>query len=312
MLFRSVGNEASKDAITQVVTEVIAQAESAFEEATPDVETLQDIIEQELMRCGHYKTVRSYILYRDTHKAMRDAEAARSAEKLEQSNLKVAMPDGTMQNFSYARLMKELLEAAGDVYDDLDLDGIAQSVKGSIYDGITYDELEDSMIMAAKAHIEQDPLYSALASKLMLRKIYKEVLGSEYKNDLAAAHQNAFADFISESVKKERLDKRLLSFDLKELGAYIKPERDELLDFMGLDMLHDRYFIQSEGRGRRLEVPQTFWMRIAMGLAVTEKKDKEKYAKEFYDVLSSLRYVPSTPTLFHSRSEEHTSELQSH
>ena len=149
----SVGGEASKEDIQALVAQVISTAEKAFDETTPDVETLQDLIEQELMRCGHYKTVRSYILYRDTHKAMRDAEAARSAEKLEQSNLKVAMPDGTMQNFSYARLMKELLEAAGDVYDDLDLDGIAQSVKGSIYDGITYDELEDSMIMAAKAHI---------------------------------------------------------------------------------------------------------------------------------------------------------------
>jgi len=296
----SVGNEATKEDIKKVVAEVIATSEQAFVESTPDVETLQDLIEQELMRSGYYKTVRSYILYRDTHKAMRAAEAARSAEKLEQSNLKVTMPDGTMENFSYARLVKELLEAAGDIYDDLDLDGIAQSVKASIYDGITYDELEDSMIMAAKAHIEQDPLYSMLASKLMLRKIYKEVLGKDYRADLTRAHQDTFSSFIEDSIKKGRLDKRLATFNLDELGAYIKPERDELLDFMGLDMLHDRYFIQSEGRGRRLEVPQTFWMRIAMGLAVSEKKDKEKWAKEFYDVLSSLRYVPSTPTLFHS------------
>jgi ribonucleoside-diphosphate reductase alpha chain len=296
----SVGNEASKEAIAEVVTEVITQAEAAFEEATPDVETLQDLIEQQLMRSGHYKTVRSYILYRDTHKAMRDAEAARSAEKLEQSNLKVTMPDGTLENFSYARLVKELLEAAGDDYDDLDLDGIAQAVKGSIYDGITYDELEDSMIMAAKAHIEQDPLYSKLSAKLMLRKVYKEVLGKGYKSDVKSAHKQTFADFINDAIKSGRLDKRLSSFDLAELGDYIKPERDELLDFMGIDMLHDRYFIQSEGRGRRLETPQTFWMRIAMGLAVAEKKDKEKYAKQFYDVLSTLRYVPSTPTLFHS------------
>lgn len=296
----SVGNEASKEDIKKVVAQVIVTADETFAESTPDVETLQDLVEQELMRSGHYKTVRSYILYRDTHKAIRAAEAARSAEKLEQSNLKVTMPDGTMQNFSYARLVKELLEAAGDAYDDLDLDGIAQSVKGSIYDGITYDELEDSMIMAAKAHIELDPVYSSLASKLMLRKIYKEVLGNDYRADLTQAHHDTFTEFIEGAIKSGRLDKRLSSFNLKELGDYIRPERDELLDFMGLDMLHDRYFIQSEGRGRRLEVPQTFWMRIAMGLAISEKKDKEKYAKEFYDVLSTLRYVPSTPTLFHS------------
>ena len=231
---------------------------------------------------------------------MRDAESARSAEKLEQSNLKVTMPDGTLQNFSYAKLVKELLEAADDISDDVDLDGIAQSVKGSIYDGITYDELEDSMIMATKAHIEQDPTYSKLSSRLLLRKIYKEVLGGNHKSTLNADYKSTFKAFIKDAVRDGRLDKRLNSFDLDDMADYLKPERDQLIDYMGLDMLHDRYFIQSEGRLRRQEAPQTFWMRIAMGLAIAEKKDKDKWAKQFYDVLSTLRYVPSTPTLFHS------------
>ena len=296
----SVGGEATSEDIKAVVTEVTTQAELAFSESTPDVETLQDLIEQQLMRSGHYKTVRAFIIYRDTHKAMRDAESARSAEKLEQSNLKVTMPDGTLQNFSYAKLVKELLEAADDISDDVDLDGIAQSVKGSIYDGITYDELEDSMIMATKAHIEQDPTYSKLSSRLLLRKIYKEVLGGNHKSTLNADYKSTFKAFIKDAVRDGRLDKRLNSFDLDDMADYLKPERDQLIDYMGLDMLHDRYFIQSEGRLRRQEAPQTFWMRIAMGLAIAEKKDKDKWAKQFYDVLSTLRYVPSTPTLFHS------------
>ena len=296
----SVGNEMAGEDIVGIVSEVISHTESIFDGAMPDVEAIQDLVEQELMRAGHYKTVRSYIVYRDTHKAIREAEAARSAEKLEQSNLKVTMPDGSLENFSYAKLVKELLEAADEVADDLDLDGIAQAVKGVIYDGITYDELEDSMIMAAKSHIEQDPMYSMLAARLLLRKVYKEVLDENHQSALKQAYQATFVNFIKDTVKTGRLDKRLLDFDIEDLASYIKPERDHLLDFMGLDMMHDRYFIQSEGRGRRLEVPQIFWMRIAMGLAVAEKKDKNKHAKAFYDVLSTLRYVPSTPTLFHS------------
>ena len=296
----SVGNEMAGEDIVAIVKEVITHAESIFNEATPDVEAIQDLVEQELMRAGHYKTVRSYIIYRDTHKAIRDTEAARSAEKLEQSNLKVTMPDGSLENFSYAKLVKELLEAADDIADDLDLDGIAQAVKGIIYDGITYDELEDSMIMAAKANIEQDPMYSKLAARLLLRKVYKEVLEESHRTALKETYKSTFKNFISDTVKVGRLDKRLLEFNLDDLADYMEPERDNLLDFMGLDMIHDRYFIQSEGRGRRLEVPQMFWMRIAMGLAIAEKKNKNKHAKAFYDILSTLRYIPSTPTLFHS------------
>ncbi len=296
----SVGTEATAADIAAVVTEVIVQAEALFQEGAPDVEALQDLIEQELMRSGHYKTVRSFILYRETHKAIRAAESARSAEKLEQSNLKVTMPDGSLENFSYAKLVKELLEAADDIADEIDLDDIAQAVKASLYDGITFDELEDSMIMGAKAQIERDPLYSKLASRLLLRKVYKEVLGKTNKADLGETYKETFISFISDTIKDGRLDKRLSGFNLKLLSEHIKPERDQLIDFMGLDMLHDRYFVQSQGRGHRLEVPQIFWMRIAMGLAIAEKKDQDKWAMDFYDVLSTLRYVPSTPTLFHS------------
>ncbi len=297
---QTAGHDVSKEEIITLVSAIIANAELLFADTTPDVETIQDLVEQELMKAGQHKVVRSYIVYRDTHQAIREAESAKSAEKLEQSNLKVTMKDGTLQNFSYSRLIMDLLEGAGDIAETIDLDTIAQSVKSSIYDGITYDELEDSMIMAAKAQIEQDPLYSQLASRLLLRKIYKEVLAEGYKSNLATSYAGTFVEFIKTGTADERLDKRLLGFNLELLGSHIKPERDRLLDFMGLDMLHDRYFMQSLGRGYRLEVPQTFWMRIAMGLAISEKKDKDKWAMEFYDMLSTLRYVPSTPTLFHS------------
>lgn len=296
----SVGSEMKSEDILAVVTEIILNAEAVFDTNMPDVEAIQDLVEQELMRAGFYQTVRSFIIYRDTHKAIRDTQAIRSAEKLEQSGLKVTMPDGSLINFSYTKLVKGLLEAASELADELDIDKVAQDVKVGIYDGISYDELEESMIMAAKAHIEQDPLYSQLAARLMLRKVYKEVLANDQQAVFLNNYRETFINFIKNTVKEGRLDKRLLDFDIEDLANYLKPERDNLLDYMGLDMMHDRYFLQTEGRGRRLETPQIFWMRIAMGLAILEKKNKNQYAKEFYDTLSTLRYVPSTPTLFHA------------
>lgn len=297
---KSVNGEISDQDLGAVVTEVVSHVETIFDNSIPDVEAIQDLVEQELMRAGYYHTVRSFIIYRDTHKAIREAEASRSAEKLEQSSLKVTMPDGSLEDFSYSKLIKGLLEAADELSDMLDLDGIARAVKASIYDGIPRSELEDGMIMASKTYIERDPLYSKLTARLLLRKIYREVLVPDEPSGLLVTYQKSFSKFIQDTVRSGRLDKRLLEFDLEDLAKHLKPERDNLLDFMGLDMMHDRYFIQNEGRGRRLETPQIFWMRIAMGLAIPEKKNKNKYAKEFYDVLSTLRYIPSTPTLFHS------------
>ena len=297
----SAGSEIAAEVIPELVEQIVSHLEAVIGDGVPDVEIIQDLVEQELMRADYFKTARSYILYREEHKALREVEASRSASKLEHNALKVTLADGSIDHFSYTRLVKDLVSASEGLEDSVDIDELAQLTKSSLYDGITIEELQDALIMSASSSIEKDSAYSTLAARLLLKKIYREVLDTDKVSELDSAYQDVFKNFVKTTVKEGRLDKRLLDFDLDDLASYIKPERDKLFDYMGLDMLHDRYFIQNEGRGVRLETPQVFWMRIAMGLSVLEKKtEKNAWAKKFYDILSTLRYVPSTPTLFHS------------
>ena len=297
----SAGNEIAAEVIPELVEQIVSHLEAVIGDGVPDVEIIQDLVEQELMRADYFKTARSYILYREEHKALREVEASRSASKLEHNALKVTLADGSIDHFSYTRLVKDLVSASEGLEDSVDIDELAQLTKSSLYDGITIEELQDALIMSASSSIEKDSAYSTLAARLLLKKIYREVLDTDKVSELDSAYQDVFKNFVKATVKEGRLDKRLLDFDLDDLASYIEPERDKLFDYMGLDMLHDRYFIQNEGRGVRLETPQVFWMRIAMGLSVLEKKtEKNAWAKKFYDILSTLRYVPSTPTLFHS------------
>ena len=297
----SAGGEIASEVIPELVEQIVSHLEAVIGDGVPDVEIIQDLVEQELMRADYFKTARSYILYREEHKALREVEASRSASKLEHNALKVTLADGSIDHFSYTRLVKDLVSASEGLEDSVDIDELAQLTKSSLYDGITIEELQDALIMSASSSIEKDSAYSTLAARLLLKKIYREVLDTDKVTELDSAYQDVFKNFVKATVKEGRLDKRLLDFDLDDLASYIKPERDKLFDYMGLDMLHDRYFIQNEGRGVRLETPQVFWMRIAMGLSVLEKKtEKNAWAKKFYDILSTLRYVPSTPTLFHS------------
>ena len=297
----SAGGEIASEVIPELVEQIVSHLEAVIGDGVPDVEIIQDLVEQELMRADYFKTARSYILYREEHKALREVEASRSASKLEHNALKVTLADGSIDHFSYTRLVKDLVSASEGLEDSVDIDELAQLTKSSLYDGITIEELQDALIMSASSSIEKDSAYSTLAARLLLKKIYREVLDTDKVTELDSAYQDVFKNFVKATVKEGRLDKRLLDFDLDDLASYIQPERDKLFDYMGLDMLHDRYFIQNEGRGVRLETPQVFWMRIAMGLSVLEKKtEKNAWAKKFYDILSTLRYVPSTPTLFHS------------
>ena len=297
----SAGSEIAAEVIPELVEQIVSHLEAVIGDGVPDVEIIQDLVEQELMRADYFKTARSYILYREEHKALREVEASRSASKLEHNALKVTLADGSIDHFSYTRLVKDLVSASEGLEDSVDIDELAQLTKSSLYDGITIEELQDALIMSASSSIEKDSAYSTLAARLLLKKIYREVLDTDKVTELDSAYQDVFKNFVKATVKEGRLDKRLLDFDLDDLASYIQPERDKLFDYMGLDMLHDRYFIQNEGRGVRLETPQVFWMRIAMGLSVLEKKtEKNAWAKKFYDILSTLRYVPSTPTLFHS------------
>jgi ribonucleoside-diphosphate reductase alpha chain len=161
-------------------------------------------------------------------------------------------------------------------------------------------KINQAVIMAIRARIERDPVYSTLAARFLFNDLYKSVLGvDEFAETFADAHHNGFKTRIKAGIDAGRLDPRLLDYDLDRLGAELRPERDCLFTYLGAQVLYDRYFLKNLDQ-EILETPQYFWMRVAMGLALNEKSDREAHALRFYDVISSLHYVPSTPTLFHA------------
>ena len=179
----------------------------------------------------------------------------------------------------------------------IDVEFVLDEVTKNIYDKAPTADVEKALIMAAVSFIERDPTYDDLAAQLLLQKSYKEVFGISVVQDLMAQYRTAFIESIHKGVEYGVLDKRMIDFDLEALAQGLSIERDTYLNYLGLQTLHDRYFLKFEKKC--YELPQTFWMRTAMGLALVEK-EKEKYAREFYDVLSTLQYVSSTPTLFHA------------
>ena len=172
----SAGSEIAAEVIPELVEQIVSHLEAVIGDGVPDVEIIQDLVEQELMRADYFKTARSYILYREEHKALREVEASRSASKLEHNALKVTLADGSIDHFSYTRLVKDLVSASEGLEDSVDIDELAQLTKSSLYDGITIEELQDALIMSASSSIEKDSAYSTLAARLLLKKIYREVL----------------------------------------------------------------------------------------------------------------------------------------
>src|SRR2546430_767645 len=167
-----------------------------------------------------------------------------------------------------------------------------------LYDGVPLEEVHKCAILAARMLIEQDPDYTYVTARLLLHTIRREVLGEEVtQGEMATRYAEYFPTFVSQGVKAQLLDERLASFDLKRLGAALKPQRDLQFNYLGLQTLYDRYFLHINER--RIELPQAFFMRVAMGLSLNEI-NREERAIEFYNVLSTFDFMSSTPTLFNS------------
>lgn len=180
---------------------------------------------------------------------------------------------------------------------------VVQELLKTVFDGITTTDIEKASTLAAAAFIERDPQYDTLASRLLLQSLRKQVFAQSAsdKNVMATnvqrTYQDSFISAINQGVAIGYLDARMLDFDLERLSSALVVERDELLGYMGLHTLYERYLLKINGQ--RVELPQIFWMRIAMGIAL-EEADKEEKALAFYAVISTLRYIPSTPTLYHA------------
>ncbi len=274
----------------------VRHIELAFPAAVPEVEKVQDLVERTLMEFGLFDVAKAYILYRAEHAKVRDQQPAVEASGRQLQYKTVTGELKKLDRSVVRRFFQKAIETVPDA-DPINLDSLIKQAESTLFDGMSERDLETALILSARSFIERDPAYDKLAARLTLSMVYREVLGTDNRKEYAGS----FKKNIELAVTEGRVAQELLTYDLDELAKALVPERDDLFDFMGIQVLHDRYFVRMQGLDRRIEAPQTFWMRIAMGLSLAEKpEDRTAYAKQFYTILSTLRYTPSTPTLFHA------------
>jgi ribonucleoside-diphosphate reductase alpha chain len=256
------------------------------------IEDIQDQVELALMRSGEHDVARAYVLYREERAKVRQQEKAARKEP----GLHV-IENGQRKPLDRAAL-HDVVQAACQGLKEASPDAILEATLRDLYDGVPMDEVRKSAVLAARALIEKDPAYSFVTARLLLHGVRLEVLGEETSQAaMATRYATYFPQFIERGIAAELLDPELAKFDLAKLGKAMKAERDLQFGYLGLQTLYDRYFLHHFGR--RIELPQAFFMRVAMGLALKEKNRDER-AIEFYDVLSSFDFMSSTPTLFNS------------
>lgn len=260
------------------------------------IEDVQDQVELSLMRSGEHDAARAYVLYRA--KRMEERAQQQSAKPAPKAPILHIIVDGQPTPLDMNRLRAMIGAACIGLEKHVASDAILAETVRNLYDGVPVEELYKSAILAARALMEKDPAYSQVTARLLMHTIRKEVFGQEVAQDDAPAHYlDYFPKFIKKGIEAELLDAKLAQLDLKKLADAIQPERDLQFGYLGLQTLYDRYFLHI--RGTRIEMPQAFYMRVAMGLALNEI-DREARAIEFYHLLSSFDFMSSTPTLFNS------------
>ena len=303
------GSAAASSRVHDRVRELAEQVTSALTRRLPGggtvhIEDIQDQVELALMRAGEHKVARDYVLYREARARERAERAAASTPAEAAHPLSVTLADGSTRPLDVARLTRLLDEACRNL-DAVDAQAILTDTLRNLFDGVREADVGQALVMSARAMIEKDPQYSQVAARLLLDVLRREALGFlglavgvETQADLAERYSDYLAAYIKRAADLEHLDPQLARYDLARLGAALKPERDLQFTYLGLQTLYDRYFIHTAD-GIRFELPQAFFMRVAMGLAINEI-DREARAIEFYELLSSFDFMSSTPTLFNS------------
>ncbi|MEJ7928769.1 ribonucleoside-diphosphate reductase subunit alpha [Ramlibacter sp. AN1015] len=281
------------DGLTQAVVRALMRSRPGG--GTFHIEDVQDQVELGLMRGGHHEIARAYVLYRERRAQERAKQA--EAPAAPQAVLHV-IEGGERVALDLGHLTGLIHSACANLGADVRPEPIVAETLRNLYDGVPMDEVYKASILAARTLIEKDPDYTYATARLLLHTIFKEVLGRDLPPaEMAGSYADYFPGFIKKGVDNELLNPELLQYDLKRLGAALKAERDLNFDYLGLQTLYDRYFLHV--RKSRIELPQAFFMRVAMGLALNEI-DREARAIEFYEVLSSFDFMSSTPTLFNS------------
>ncbi|AVS84015.1 ribonucleoside-diphosphate reductase subunit alpha [Paracidovorax avenae] len=283
------------DTLTQSVVRALMRSRPGG--GTFHIEDVQDNVELSLMRGGHHEVARAYVLYRERRTQER-AHQQHDRQPVPSTPVLHVIDNGRRVPLDDARLLGLIDAACANLGQDVHAAPIVAETLRNLYDGVPMDEVYKASILAARTLIEKDPDYTYATARLLLHTIVREVLGQDVvPADMGPAYAAYFPQFIQKGVDNELLDPRLLQYDLARLGAALDAGRDLQFDYLGLQTLYDRYFLHV--RKTRIELPQCFFMRVAMGLALNEP-DREARAIEFYEVLSSFDFMSSTPTLFNS------------
>lgn len=298
--------EGNQSAASQRVRDQVAllskQVNSALLRRLPaggsiHIEDIQDQVELALMRSGNHDVARAYVLYREKRNAERAAEKA-SHKTAEPSHIINVNIDGKLAPLDINQLKVMVAEACTGLGDTVSPNLIVEQAVRDLYDGIPFTEVYKALILSARSLIETEPAYNYVTARLQLDLVRAEVLGERVSHaDMGTHYAEYFPRYIKIGINAGLLDQRLAQFDLKKLAVAFVKERDFQFSYLGIQTLYDRYFLHIEER--RIELPQIFFMRVAMGLAINEI-DREARAIEFYHVLSAFDFMSSTPTLFNA------------
>ncbi|MAW42900.1 MAG: ribonucleoside-diphosphate reductase subunit alpha [Gammaproteobacteria bacterium TMED243] len=307
------GTAAASPRIRELVQELAEQMTATFKRRMPSggtlhIEEIQDQVELALMRSGEQKVARSYVLYREqraqerSHQQNLDPDTEQAVQ-----GINVVYADGTKGPLDIARIQTIVGEACEGL-SDIDASRIVSEAMANMYDGISVTDVATSILITARTLVEEEPNYTYVSARLLLDELRAEALTflnihgtgeihTATQGQMTECYPLALKSFIEKGIELELLGPQLADFDLDRLGAALLPEHDHLFTYLGLQTLYDRYFIHWDDV--RIELPQIFFMRVAMGLAA-EEDDRNARAIEFYNLLSSFDYMSSTPTLFNA------------
>jgi ribonucleoside-diphosphate reductase alpha chain len=285
-------------AVDQLTDEVVDTVISRSQD--PDaikVESVQDIVEELLMRRGYHRIARNYIVYREQHKIARQEKVL---SQIKEKSLEVLINDTDTVIYDPNKIEEQLRQLAPDLMR-VAISEMVESISKQIYDRIPKHEIEILVLGAARERIERHYEYSYLASRIGLNYLYKDILSEPLNGpDISKKYAQLFSNYVTKGVELELLNPKLKEFNLDVLAKALVSDRDKLFFYLGTQILTDRYLLRDRSTDRNVfELPQWFWMRVAMGLSIQEKNREEK-AIEFYNVLSKMDLVSSTPTLFNS------------
>ena len=269
---------------------------------TLHIEEIQDQVELELMRSEERTVARSYVLYREERTKARKEETDEEEQHEEKPGIKVVLDDGSESTLDIQRI-NTIVEEACEGLSDVSPEEIIEEAKKNLYNGVNMADVRSSLVMTARTLVEKEPNYTFVTARILLDNLRTEALSLlEMRNeatqtDMEKLYPEVLETFIQKGIENEILNPELQNMDIKKLGAALKAERDKNFTYLGLQTLYDRYFIHKDNV--RYELPQVFFMRVAMGLSINEE-NREERAIEFYNLLSSFDYMSSTPTLFNS------------